>query len=42
MFLCARIPGKDIINGRIGFKLDFIKVAWGQEKTLESVLPESL
>lgn len=42
MFFYARIPGKDIINASVGLILDFIIVAWGQGKALESILPESL
>lgn len=42
LVLYASIPEKDIINGRVGFKLGFIMVAWGQAKALESILSESL
>lgn len=32
MFLYVRVPGKDIINGRVDLKLDFIVVALGTRK----------
>lgn len=34
LFLYARIPEKDVINGRVSFKLDLIVVAWEKERHL--------